>query len=310
MKVLLFALLAAISYAQTGFVTQKVVTGSDGTSKICAEVKTGTTACLVPLNYNTGYKADACDGDYYTVCDNSIPMVASTRKSLEDEILAIDSCESTTVRLVLRGTQETCPVHSSALTLEGNGCEIRAADGFDCVTTRKFGDRLYPIDKDTEYSCKITIDNAAVPDIEDWSTDNVNDRMTYTAVNGTTSTINHVKFPSKLSTGDVLEWKVPARSQLSGYHGWKICFRSTDFQPQTCKSWCGGDSRWLNEANRITRDQYCASENIFCSTCNGTSTCDNRRPCPDCVYGTDAESSSQSLSILFLTLTLMSSLFY
>jgi len=203
----------------------------------------------------------------------------------------------------------------TAFTLEGNGCETR---GPYCVATSAFGPKSsYPIDKDTEYSCKITINSATVPDIEDWSIDNVNDRMTYTPANGTSVNINHVKFPHRLSTGDVLKWKVPARSQLWRYDGWKICFRSTDFQPDTCKSWCAGDSYWMNAANRITCDQYCASENIFCSTCNGNSTCAHGRTCPDCVNGThpidsecDMYSSSQSLSVMFLTLTLMISLFY
>merc|ERR1719499_467374 len=135
--------------------------------------------------------------------------------------------------------------------------------------------------------------------------------MTYTPANGgSTSPISQLNFVGKLSAGDVLEWKVPARVSGIGYDGWKICFRSTDFKPDTCKSWCGSQSHYLNPDMRIMSDQYCAPENVFCSTCNDKVACKYERPCPICKPestlpgsnndanpGSDTDSGSQSLPI-------------
>merc|ERR1719480_411357 len=106
--------------------------------------------------------------------------------------------------------------------------------------------------------------------------------MTYTPKGGNTSSISQLNFVSKLSPGDVLEWKVPARFQGSVYDGWKICFKRKDFKPATCKSWCGRQSHYLNPDLRITFDQYCASENAFCSTCDKFGDCGEYHACPDC----------------------------
>jgi len=334
MKILIVALLLAIGYAQTEKLHKEVTVGSITLCAVVNEPEETLGACSRQLSWNSalGYTSHGCGfdyDDYYTICDDS--MFASTRESLQDAIKATNVCgELGEKSVTLRGTQESCPIFSESVILEGNGCQLDLSnENFDCVTTRGFETKSgsYPIDKDTEYNCKITVKNETVPDIEQWESDWQTDKMAYTPANGgSTSPISQLNFVSKLSAGDVLEWKVPARISGSGYNGWKICFRSTDFKPDTCKkSWCGSQSHYFNPDMRITEDQYCAPENVFCSTCNNKMACEHNRACPNCQPESGsttitmkkptseteaADSGSQSLPTFFLVLTLTISLFY
>jgi len=221
-------LLIALSSAQTEKLLHKEVTV--GNTTLCAVVNfpEDVGACSFQLQWTLGYLSKGCGfdfDDYYTVCDDS--MFTSTRKSLQDAINATNVCgELGENSVTLRGTQESCPIFSESVILEGNGCQLDLAnENFDCVTTRGFEPKNghYPIDKDTEYNCKITVKNETVPDIEEWKSDWQQDEMTYTPANGgNTSLISQLSFVGKLSAGDVLEWKVPARSPRASYDGWKI----------------------------------------------------------------------------------------